>query len=331
MNTKALSQLFGAIAAGITVGVLIGYRTNPWLGWIAGILLAFLSADISHASKTIRWIISEFAKGVKKSLGVIKEVGENRFVKFGELLVLVGTVVCYLFIGLCAWAVASSTSVTYLFPFLRSAGKEVVTAIDELIFLPVIGMFLCGMVTVVGLIATRIISCSTEIRKPNWPLLRVAFPRVTSSNLSRDTKEELETGSAEAKEDFLLKILWRDANGSLLNKKRLALLCIVTGGIAIAPWLLALSATVIGAIVLLDMLLTGFIVLATSRNLIAGFCTALGIAIWFVLYPRFEGGAAEYARLCAFALTGGAFGVSIHIFREWLLSLPEPEKVPTRT
>lgn len=341
-----LWQLFGAIAVGIITGVLVGYRTHAWVGLLFGTTITFFSADWTHVRKMGKQLTERLLSACAQTtcqkikqvfgitVGTVKEVGPL----FGYLV----CVVCSLLIG--ATFVSTYLIGSNFFGVPRGP-------FDFLFMEAFMGalcvMFLSALVGVLGFgIPSAVIS---EIKKEEkgvpftrFPFFRKCIPaghrwiwlKISDSplcsNMETDMEKTLDVLEKIGEEgDATLKLCRKDENGRYVDYYRLACLVgivIVLAGLPLWFLAFAVGACVVLAFFLIDTILSGLIALATSRNTIAGICTAVGIGVWFLLYPEQPSTLFEWSRLVCFAVIGGVVGVDLHKLREYLLSIPLPSQ-----
>ncbi|MDO8619980.1 MAG: hypothetical protein Q7R64_01365 [bacterium] len=328
-----LWQLFGAIAVGIITGVLVGYRTNVWVGLLVGTALTFCSADWQHVCRMGKQLterlLSASAQTTWLKIRRVFAITVRTVKEVAPLLGYVAGIYCSLLIG----ATFVSTHLirsTQFFGVPR--GTDVLFLEAPLSAIAV--MLLCAMAGAVGFsIPLSIISEVKKVPFTLFPLFRKGIPtgnRWVQSRISDTMPSGMERvldvlDQIAGGKNTVLKLCRKDENGRYVDRYRLAGLVSIVIVLAGLPlWFLAFAvgACVVLAFFLIDTILSGLIALATSRNTIAGICTATGIGVWFFLYPEPPSTFFEWSRLVCFALVGGVIGVGLHELRKYLLSIP---------
>ncbi len=327
MNTqKVLWQLFCAIALGITTGVLVGYRTNYFVGVLTGTLLAFLTADWRHVRDTSCRLGRELKGGVLTALKKLKQgftlsrlklyrgmiifAGLNRdmIIFAGIMLLLFLTVITSGCLGLTLfkWVTGYPTE----FTAMGDPVGMVVAAVFAFGFgLPSSLLLLLFMVFDL-LIKWNKALCYSEHRRTDMPILQIGMARWnilmnTPFNLGKSVAERVPYAGC----PMLMQLFLLIACLLLLSP---ALIVLAGIGVVALAFLVPL--------LVLDLVLTILLALATSQNTIAGYCTAVGIGVWFWSYPEQQTTVVGFLRLFAFATVGGLAGAGIYRIKEWLIS-----------
>ncbi len=340
-NTAVLWQLFGAIAVGIIGGVLVGYRTNALIGFLFGIALTFLLADWGHVWKTLKEFVKKsrpainwervWAKIVKSFPGYFSAVCHGGLITGAFAVGLT---------ALFAFNFSFSMHLSFVGDFLLPTKGRSTVGIDFIEMFISAGFFstfaiFAGYVFPYLFVIDEGVQSTSYIRLPFFR--RCMFPPLNGEDGKDRPKENGATSKALQRTDEVAEslsgllcqdICRRDSEGNLLNRKRLFLLTKFLLLLVILPTLstfAGLIGVLIFGIFLLDSILTGLLALATSRNMIASLCTAIGIVEWFVCFPEEPNTVFAWVRLVCFACAGGAAGVGIYKLRLALLSIPIPE------